>query len=551
MSKHAGYHGDTRGCLRSLRTPEANLPVVTLGINLGFRHRCAKAFSFLGACSWTRGVRCSAAESRAERRALGSARSLPPRPHTITSGATTLAAALQAAQVPSHAAERMAALVETMESTTSSSNAASSQGTIAAARLSESASDNDSSEVAYASWPAVLHNAQLAHLAAQLPELFSENVDDLVLRVQNNRVGVLATLARLGVRRLSDRQALASELGRVPRRVASAAAALSIPHALRESLDVAVSINVHECPHFILRHLEHIQQNMPAGCRYGVVINANHEMHRALNALLPSAFDYDCRQNEGSKGDCSDDSLCKSEADAEPARVPNPSPQFIVLVHPQPLNKQRFHGSLLQGIVRNIDFARRRWNFDAFLILSSRNWFRRPLTFTDLRTRRSTVPHNVKRAMFKFVDCGGGNWIPNFVDASGCSLGPEMIESSNGSAFVVGSEWCTLLRTKLAAHLFPSTILQSPHEGLLLESAACMHALAILDGELGADLYKTDGPVEEMALQSIAHSQGLRFCQLSDMGQLPYDNGVESAHSLPLTKIRRVDLLQDQVVDQV
>ena len=59
--------------------------------------------------------------------------------------------------------------------------------------------------------------------------------------------------------------------------------------------------------------------------------------------------------------------------------------------------------------MRNIDFARRRWNFDAFLILSSRNWFRRPLTFTDLRTRRSTVPHNVKRAMFKFVDCGGGN----------------------------------------------------------------------------------------------------------------------------------------------
>ena len=81
VSKHAGYHGDTRGCLRSLRTPEANLPVVTLGINLGFRHRCAKAFSFLGACSWTRGVRCSAAESRAERRALGSARALPPRPH--------------------------------------------------------------------------------------------------------------------------------------------------------------------------------------------------------------------------------------------------------------------------------------------------------------------------------------------------------------------------------------------------------------------------------------------------------------------------------------
>jgi hypothetical protein len=131
---------------------------------------------------------------------------------------------------------------------------------------------------------------------------------------------------------------------------------------------------------------------------------------------------------------------------------------------------------------------------------------------------------------------------------SSSSLGLELAPTSTGKvALQGGSEWGALLRTKLAAKLTPGTILQSPHEGLLLERAACEKALSMLEvereGELGEDLYRTEGAVEEMALQTIAHHCGLRFAQLSDMGGPAKEMANVDVQSLPLTKTERVEIL--------
>ena len=412
------------------------------------------------------------------------------------------------------------------------------------------------------SWPSVLLAARLTHLH-ELPGLMSLRVGDLTTRAQADRVGLLSVLKAVGVARLSERQALASQVARVPKLVAAVHAARVLSR--RPRLDVLVSINVHELPTFILHQLEHVRRHLPPGCAFHIVLNANDEMHSALRRELPHAFEYGetPAASDGARADLEQVSGTRETRVSldRGADVTDGPPGLgdglhsaeglrgRVTVHPQPLNKRRFHGSLLQGIMRNLSYGARRWDFDAFLVLSSRSWFRRPLIWDDLRaSRTTTVPGGARRATFRFVEAADGRQAPAFVDVSSSSLGLELAPTSTGKvALQGGSEWGALLRTKLAAKLTPGTILQSPHEGLLLERAACEKALSMLEvereGELGEDLYRTEGAVEEMALQTIAHHCGLRFAQLSDMGGPAKEMANVDVQSLPLTKTERVEIL--------
>ena len=83
-------------------------------------------------------------------------------------------------------------------------------------------------------------------------------------------------------------------------------------------------------------------------------------------------------------------------------------------------------------------------------------------------------------------------------------------------------------------------LVHGPHEGLLLERAACIRATTTLfDTEVGRDLYMTEQPVEEFALQSICSAPpSLRFAQLSDMGG-PEPDAAPPELRMPLTKTTR------------
>jgi hypothetical protein len=302
-----------------------------------------------------------------------------------------------------------------------------------------------------------------------------------------------------------------------------------------------------------VRHIRHVREHLPFEHR--IVLNANEEMHAALRAELPDAFEYDPAAHRGP-----------------------------VLCHPRPLDKRRFHGSLLQGIVRNIDLAARRWEFEAVLVLSSRSWFRRALSLDDVRHARARMPMGVRkrtggRAALHHTSAGGArrtriepcdsrgtrpatalscNWEPvhspppararravRFRDVSDSSIsGFEMAaDTAGGAAVSVGTDWRPIMRSRLVSEVLRGcTLLQGPHEGLLLEAAACEHALRALDGPAGDELWSTEGALEEFVLQSLAHSQGLRFAQLSDMGEREgLDNGIDATgeHLTPLTKTER------------
>lgn len=303
-------------------------------------------------------------------------------------------------------------------------------------------------------------------------------------------------------------------------------------------MQLVVSINVHELPSFVLLHLRHVREHLH-GIAHRIILNCNDEMLAAL------------RRTEAAE-------CC----------------------HPDPLSKRRHHGSLLQGIVRNMELAMRRWDVDAFLVLSSRSWFRRPLTAEDLDLSdgsRPPLPPGAPASDLRYARERGMHWVvmqPESAivrfDADG---GAQLLRGGPASEYAAGVEQLlgeratevgvllvhgpdgtrtvesdilsvyrdTLLARELAAA--GHTMLHAPHEGLLLSGAACEHALRALAGKVGADLYRTEAAVEEFALQSAVHAAGLSFAQLSDMGR-PGDGhgmGATGQHLPPLTKTVRFE----------
>ena len=207
-----------------------------------------------------------------------------------------------------------------------------------------------------------------------------------------------------------------------------------------------------------MRHIaEHVD------CQHRVVLNCNHAMHVAL----------------------------ESSAAVAPLR------------HPLPLEKQTFHGSLLQGIVRNIDFALRRYDFDSLLILSSRSWFRRPITLEEVALARAQLPFGADEVIYRFGEAHGyghyedeltpSSQHPGVADASGGDgddASDVMVDNTLAAQGLF--DWQVIKRTRLAAQIIKGNghpLVSGPHEGLLLSHAACAHAVRALDGDEGRELF--------------------------------------------------------------
>ena len=97
--------------------------------------------------------------------------------------------------------------------------------------------------------------------------------------------------------------------------------------------DIIISINVHEKPEYLLNQIKNIQEYVPL--KKKIILNCN-----------------DYMLNEFKDRDIQD-----------------------VEVYPKSLSKRTFHGSLTHGIVRNMSHAVNNYDFDYFLVMSSREFF--------------------------------------------------------------------------------------------------------------------------------------------------------------------------------
>jgi hypothetical protein len=295
-----------------------------------------------------------------------------------------------------------------------------------------------------------------------------------------DRVGLLARLKEEGMSMLSSRQKFCNALARHHRRTL---AALERP-ATREKVLLLIVINVHEYPAFIEHQLDHVAAHVPDDHR--IVLNCNAAMYDALEHR--PAF------------------LRRGKA----------------LRHPVCMEKRTFHGSLLQGIVRNIDLALRRYDFESLLVLSSRSWFRRPITLEEVRIARAQLPFGVDEVMFRFVEGDGYCHVADDLDPERPRDDEELRGAAAQTQPPASFDWHLIKRTLLATEVLQEQghpLVSGPHEGLLLSYDACMCAVSALDGDVGKELFSLQAPVEEFALQSLAESQELRFAQLGDMGR--------------------------------
>lgn len=160
-----------------------------------------------------------------------------------------------------------------------------------------------------------------------------------------------------------------------------------------------------------------------------------------------------------------------------------------VILNPIHFNKKRFHGSLLKGIISNIDFIIKNYNVDKILIMSNRCFFKKDINRFNLKYKLSETkfknlfwPLSIRKSN---TDLNTWHW-PKFKD--------------------------TLLFKKY--HYLGN----GAHEGLLLDIKSCKFIIKFMENNssIKEDLFNSDSCVEEFAIQTILVNNNFIYYNLKD-----------------------------------
>lgn len=201
--------------------------------------------------------------------------------------------------------------------------------------------------------------------------------------------------------------------------------------------DLIISINVHEKPEYLKTQLENIKEHVKLS--YKIILNCNDYMYEEL-------------QRE----------------------------DLDVILNPEVINKKRFHGSLTKGIYSNMKYAIDNFEFDYFLVMSSREFFYKELTsFEDIKQTSILLSNESKQ---------------------------ETQPTKNYD--IEGWHWPSFKRTKLFQYFKNNDMYfsSSAHEGLCFDYLTAKHIVTFLHNNvyLRETLFEFKKCVEEFALQSIA-----------------------------------------------
>jgi len=209
----------------------------------------------------------------------------------------------------------------------------------------------------------------------------------------------------------------------------------------KRNIDCVISINVHEKFPFLLKQLQNLKDNVSFS--YAVILNCNEYMLNECKAnVLPENVFY----------------------------------------YEESLEKNRYHGSLSEGIYRNMIYAIQNFNFEYFIVVSSRSLFDNNLSLADLK--RLEQNPSAQKGHYEQANYESWYW-PNF---------------SNTLLYKHYKE------NNLALH-------SSAHEGLVFTKRACEKIMQFLESkpEIKIDTFNFGGSVEEFALQTIAVNEGETF----------------------------------------
>ena len=235
--------------------------------------------------------------------------------------------------------------------------------------------------------------------------------------------------------------------------------------------DIVISINVHEKPEYLMKQIKNINEYV--SLKKKIILNCNDFMFEEMSDR----------------------------------NIPD------VDVFPEPLNKKPFHGSLMHGIACNMSHALNNYNFDYFLVMSSREFFCKELTSTS-----QILKHIVDQRSAKSTDVDFGE--PNFYPAGNyCknrgnfhvewfehSKLPERVLLKGDAANMWW--WPKFSCTKLYQYIEKNNMsfAHSMHEGVCFAYDTCESIISFFgdNQDIMNELFTFDGCVEEFALQSLA-----------------------------------------------
>lgn len=189
-----------------------------------------------------------------------------------------------------------------------------------------------------------------------------------------------------------------------------------------------ISINVHEKPEYLANQIANIKEFVLVD--HEIILNCNHFMFEQVKKIT--------------------------------------NPRFIV--NPEPFDKERFTGTLLKGMVFNLEYSIENYDFDYFLIMSSREFFHKKL--------------------------------------ESCSqIHENKLDNTLINYNISGWHWPAFKNTKLLKYIFDKKqkFSWSAHEGLCFDKKSCLHIHNFLSNnvEIKEDLFNFRSCVEEFALQTI------------------------------------------------
>lgn len=227
--------------------------------------------------------------------------------------------------------------------------------------------------------------------------------------------------------------------------------------------DIIISINVHNNLEYLLKQIENINDFVPL--KKKIILNCNDFMFDQIKNVA----------------------------------IEN------VEVFPEPLNKKTFHGSLTHGIVCNMSYALNNYQFDYFLIMSSREFFYNILYNTSqiedhIINEDKIQVGKVDFRLPNFYKCG------NYCREYGDHVSWQ--NSDSNSDLVNMWWWPKFSGTKLYNYIKKNNInfAHSMHEGLCFRYDGCQYIMDFFqkNENIMYDLFEYNACVEEFALQSIA-----------------------------------------------
>jgi hypothetical protein len=227
--------------------------------------------------------------------------------------------------------------------------------------------------------------------------------------------------------------------------------------------DIIISINVHEKPEYLFKQIENINEYVPLSKI--IILNCNEYMLGEMKDI----------------------------------NLPN------VVVYPEAISKRPFHGSLTHGIVCNMSYALNNYEFDYFLVMSSREFF-----YKTLDNKFEIEKHIVNDST---VQVGNVDFrLPNYYKSGTyCKTYGDHVPwmgSTDKSNLVNLWWWPKFSGTALYEYIrdHKMSFAHSMHEGMCFRYDGCEYIINFFENneDIMYELFEYDACVEEFALQSIA-----------------------------------------------